>query len=125
MAAKQRNKRKISEGVAHIKATFNNVILGISDPKGDILYQSSAGRVGFKGSRKGTPYAGQLVAEEAAKFVIDNFHMKRVAIEVSGPGASRDSAIRALKGAGLEVIRLTDKTRLPHNGCRPRKKRRV
>ena len=125
MSRKQRSKRKIGEGIAHIKATFNNILIGVSDPKGHIVYQSSAGRMGFKGSRKGTPYAGQLVAEDAAKYVMDNFQMRRIAIEVSGPGASRDSAIRALKATGLEVIRLTDKTPLPHNGCRPRKKRRV
>ncbi|MCH9769909.1 MAG: 30S ribosomal protein S11 [Gammaproteobacteria bacterium] len=125
MTRKQRGKRKISEGIAHIRSSFNNIVMGISDSKGDMLYQCSAGRVGFKGSRKGTPYAGQLVAEDAAKYVMENFDMRRIAVEVSGPGASRDSAIRALRNTGLDVIRLTDKTRLPHNGCRPRKKRRV
>lgn len=125
MASKQRSKIKVSEGIAHIQASFNNTLISISNPAGDILCQSSAGRVGFKGSRKGTPYAAQLASEQVARNAIDNFAMKRIAVEVSGPGAGRDPAIRALRGAGLEVTSLTDKTRLPHNGCRPRKKRRV
>lgn len=125
MATKTKAKRKISEGVAHIKATFNNTLISISTPAGDVLCQTSAGSSGFKGSRKGTPFAAQLAAEAAAKKAVDEYSLRRVAVEVSGPGAGRDSAIRALRGAGLEVIRLIDKTRLPHNGCRPRKKRRV
>ena len=125
MATKTKAKRKISEGVAHINATFNNTLISISTPSGDVLCQASAGSSGFKGSRKGTPFAAQLAAESAAKKAIDEYALRRVAVEVSGPGAGRDSAIRALRGAGLEVIRLIDKTPLPHNGCRPRKKRRV
>lgn len=125
MATKAKAKRKISEGVAHIKATFNNTLISISTPSGDVICQGTAGRSGFKGARKGTPFAAQLAAEAVAKKAVDEFSLRRVVVEVSGPGAGRDSAIRALRGAGLEVIRLVDRTRLPHNGCRPRKKRRV
>lgn len=125
MAGKKTAKRKLSEGVAHIQATFNNTLVSISTPSGDVIAQSSAGRAGFKGSRKGTPFAAQLAAEAVARKSIDEFGLRRVVVEVSGPGAGRDSAIRALRTAGLDVIRLVDRTRLPHNGCRPRKKRRV
>ena len=124
-AAKKKVKRKISEGVAHIQATFNNTMVSISSPSGDVLCQGSAGRSGFKGSRKGTPFAAQLAAETVAKKAIEEFSLRRVVINVSGPGAGRDSAVRALRNSGLEIIRLVDTTRLPHNGCRPRKKRRV
>ncbi len=125
MASKNRGKRKISEGVAHIKATFNNTIITISDLSGNVLCQHSAGQAGFKGSRKGTPYAAQLAAEAAVQSAKENYDLRRVVVEVSGPGAGRDSAIRAVHSSGLEVIKLRDKTRLPHNGCRPRKRRRV
>jgi small subunit ribosomal protein S11 len=124
-AVKKKTKRKISEGVAHIQATFNNTMVSISTPSGDVLCQGSAGRSGFKGSRKGTPFAAQLAAETVAKKAIDEFSLRRVVINVSGPGAGRDSAVRALRNSGLEIIRLVDTTCLPHNGCRPRKKRRV
>lgn len=122
---KKKVKRKLSEGVAHIQASFNNTMVSITTPSGDILCQGSAGRSGFKGSRKGTPFAAQLAAETAAKKVIEEFSLKRVVVNVSGPGAGRDSAVRALRNSGLEIIRLVDMTPLPHNGCRPRKKRRV
>ena len=125
MAAKSKTKRKISEGVAHIKATFNNTIISITTPSGDVLCQSSAGASGFKGSRKGTPFAAQLAAEATAKKASDEYGVRRVVINVSGPGAGRDSAIRAIRNSGIDVIRLVDRTRLPHNGCRPKKKRRV
>lgn len=125
MAIKQRSKRKITEGTASIYASFNNTVVTISNPSGDVLCQSSAGRCGFKGSRKGTPYAAQLAAEMVAKTAKENFEMKRVAVKVSGPGAGRDSAIRALHNCGLDITSLTDVTAIPHNGCRPRKKRRV
>ena len=125
MAQKQRVKKKFSEGIATINATFNNTVITISSPVGDVLTQNSAGRCGFKGSRKGTPYAAQLAADAAAKDVIDRYDMKRIMIRVKGPGAGRDSAIRAINNAGLDVTRLEDVTPLPHNGCRPRKKRRV
>ncbi len=123
--AKARIKRKISEGIAHINATFNNTLITISSKAGDVLCQNSAGANGFKGSRKGTPYAAQLAADAAAKKAIDDYGLREVEINVSGPGAGRDSAIRAFKSAGLTITRLTDCTPLPHNGCRPRKKRRV
>ena len=122
---KKKVKRKISEGVAHIQASFNNTMVSISTPSGDVLCQGSAGRSGFKGSRKGTPFAAQLAAETVAKKAIEEFSLRRVVINVSGPGAGRDSAVRALRNSGLEIIRLVDMTPLPHNGCRPRKKRRV
>ena len=125
MAAKSKTKRKISEGIAHIQATFNNTIISITTPSGDVLCQSSAGASGFKGSRKGTPFAAQLAAEATAKKAADEYGLRRVVVNVSGPGAGRDSAIRAIRNSGIDVIRLVDKTRLPHNGCRPRKKRRV
>ena|SRR3990167_5806356 len=121
----KRRFRKVTEGIAHVQATFNNTKISISDPQGNVLCFRSAGASGFKGSRKGTPYAAQLPAEELGKIVIENFGMKRVAIQVRGPGAGRDSAIRGLRSAGLEITSLEDRTRLPHNGCRPRKKRRV
>ena len=123
--SKKKVKRKISEGVAHVQASFNNTMIAITTPSGDILCQGSAGRSGFKGSRKGTPFAAQLAAEVVAKKAIDEFSLRRVVVNVSGPGAGRDSAVRALRNSGLEVIRLVDTTPLPHNGCRPRKKRRV
>lgn len=124
-AAKKKSKRKISEGVVHVQASFNNTMVSITTPSGDVLCQGSAGRSGFKGSRKGTPFAAQLAAETVAKKAIEEFALKRVVIHVSGPGAGRDSAVRALRNSGLEIIRLVDRTCLPHNGCRPRKKRRV
>lgn len=124
-AVKKKAKRKISEGVAHVCASFNNTMISITTPSGDVLCQGSAGRSGFKGSRKGTPFAAQLAAETVAKKAIDEFALRRVVINVSGPGAGRDSAVRALRNAGLEIIRLVDTTGIPHNGCRPRKKRRV
>jgi small subunit ribosomal protein S11 len=124
-SSKKKSKRKISEGIAHILASFNNTMVSITTPSGDVLCQGSAGRSGFKGSRKGTPFAAQLAAEAVAKKAIEEFALRRVVIHVSGPGAGRDSAVRALRNSGLEVIRLVDTTGLPHNGCRPRKKRRV
>ena len=123
--AKKKAKRKISEGIAYIQASFNNTMIAITTPSGDILCQGSAGRSGFKGSRKGTPFAAQLAAEVVAKKAIEEFALRRVVVNVSGPGAGRDSAVRALRNSGLELIRLVDTTPLPHNGCRPRKKRRV
>ncbi|MDP1573340.1 MAG: 30S ribosomal protein S11 [Coxiellaceae bacterium] len=124
-SVKKKAKRKISEGVAHVCASFNNTMISITTPSGDVLCQGSAGRSGFKGSRKGTPFAAQLAAETVAKKAIEEFSLRRVVINVSGPGAGRDSAVRAMRNAGLEIIRLVDTTGIPHNGCRPRKKRRV
>lgn len=124
-APKKKAKKKISEGIAHVQASFNNTVVTICTPSGDVLCQGSGGRSGFKGSRKGTPFAAQTAAEAVSKKAIEEYALKRVVVEVSGPGAGRDSAIRAMRASGLEVVRLVDKTPLPHNGCRPRKKRRV
>lgn len=121
----KRRYRKVTEGVAHVQATFNNTKVSVSDPQGNILCFRTAGTCGFKGSRKGTPYGAQLASEELARTAKENFDMRRVAVKVRGPGAGRDSAIRGLRSGGLEIISLEDKTRLPHNGCRARKKRRV
>lgn len=117
--------RKVTEGIAHIRATFNNTMISVSDPQGNVLCFRSAGSSGFKGSRKGTPYGAQLASEEVGRMAHENFDMRRIAVRVKGPGAGRDSAIRGLRSAGLEIINLQDCTSLPHNGCRPRKKRRV
>lgn len=117
--------RKVTEGIAHIRATFNNTMVSVSDPQGNVLCFRSAGGSGFKGSRKGTPYGAQLASEEVGRVAREHFDMRRIAVRVKGPGAGRDSAIRGLRSAGLEVINLQDCTSLPHNGCRPRKKRRV
>lgn len=122
--AKKRH-RKVTEGIAHIQATFNNTKISISDPQGNVLAFKSAGGSGFKGSRKGTPYGAQLASEALARMVKENFGLRRVAVKAKGPGAGRDSAIRGLRTGGLEIFRLEDITPLPHNGCRPRKKRRV
>lgn len=121
----KRGKRKVTEGVVYIYATFNNTIVTISNSSGDVICNSSAGRCGFKGSRKGTPYAAQLAAETAIKIAMENYDFKRADVHVCGPGAGRDSALRALHSAGLEIKSLTDTTPIPHNGCRPPKKRRV
>lgn len=123
--ASVKKSRKVTEGVAHIKATFNNTIIMITDTQGNALVTESAGANGYKGSRKGTPYAAQVAASNAGKKAVDKCVMKRISVKVNGPGAGRESAIRGLRSAGLEVIRLEDVTPLPHNGCRPRKKRRV
>ncbi len=121
----KRIKRKFSKGAIHIRTTFNNTIISGTTPSGDLLKQSSAGLCGFKGSRRGTPFAAQMAAEAVAKGMMEEFDTKQVVVYVSGPGAGRDSAIRSLYNSGLEVLSLTDKTGIPHNGCRPRKRRRV
>ncbi len=120
----KKEKRNVTFGTAHIQATFNNTIISITDPNGDVITWSSAGNLGFKGSRKGTPYAAQIAASAVAKKAID-LGMKQVDIFVKGPGAGRESAIRALQAAGLEINLIKDVTPVPHNGCRPPKKRRV
>ena len=123
-----RNKKKVSKnvesGVAHIKSTFNNTIVTITDMNGSALSWASAGGVGFRGSRKSTPFAAQSAAETAAKVAIEH-GMKTVEVYVKGPGAGRESAIRALQATGLEVTLIKDVTPIPHNGCRPPKRRRV
>lgn len=120
----KKEKRNISYGIAHIQATFNNTIVTIADLNGDVLTWSSAGNLGFKGSRKGTPYAAQMAASAAAKKALEA-GMKQIDIYVKGPGAGRESAIRALQAAGLEINLIKDVTPVPHNGCRPPKRRRV
>lgn len=130
MAGKKvvRNKRKVSKnieaGVAHIRSTFNNTIVTISDTTGAVLSWASAGGMGFRGSRKSTPFAAQMAAETAAKAAMEH-GLKRIEVSVKGPGAGREAAIRALQAAGLEVESIKDVTPIPHNGCRPPKRRRV
>lgn len=130
MAGKKvvRNKRKVSKnieaGVAHIRSTFNNTIVTISGTTGAVLSWASAGGMGFRGSRKSTPFAAQMAAETAAKAAMEH-GLKRIEVFVKGPGAGREAAIRALQAAGLEVESIKDVTPIPHNGCRPPKRRRV
>ncbi len=120
----KRDKKGITNGAAYIQATFNNTIVTITDPTGGVITWSSAGNLGFKGSRKSTPYAAQIAAEAAAKKAID-IGMRQVDVYVKGPGAGRESAIRALQAAGLDINLIKDVTPVPHNGCRPPKRRRV
>ncbi len=121
---KKKEKRIVPHGVAHIKATFNNTLITISDPEGNVVSWSSAGRIGFKGSRKGTPFAAQVAGQNAAQHARD-VGMRTIDVQVNGPGGGRESAIRALGAAGLSVKSIRDVTPIPHNGCRPRKRRRV
>jgi small subunit ribosomal protein S11 len=121
---RRRVKRSVPEGVAHIHATFNNTLVTITDPQGMVVAWSSAGAVGFKGSRKGTPFAAQMAADAAARKAAD-VGMRTVTVFVKGPGGGRESAVRALQGAGLNVSSIKDVTPIPHNGCRPPKRRRV
>ena len=121
---RKKEKRIVPHGVAHIKATFNNTVITISDPEGNVLTWSSAGRIGFKGSRKGTPFAAQVAGKNAGGLAKD-LGMRSVDVEVKGPGAGRESAIRALAATGIEVKSIRDVTPIPHNGCRPPKRRRV
>lgn len=121
---KRKQRRNVSRGIAHIKATFNNTIVTITDPSGDVLCYASAGGVGFKGSRKSTPFAAQRAAEEVANKA-SKFGVKEIEVKVKGPGAGRESAITALQASGLNIKAIEDVTPLPHNGCRPPKKRRV
>lgn len=121
---KRREKKNIDRGVVHIKSTFNNTMITITDVKGNALSWASSGGVGFKGSRKSTPFAAQLAAEKAAKEAMEH-GLKEVEVMVKGPGAGREAAIRSLQAAGLEVNLIKDVTPIPHNGCRPPKRRRV
>lgn len=122
---KRKKDRKVSvNGVAHVKATFNNTIVSIADAEGQIVGWASAGKVGFKGSRKSTPFAAQQAAEDAAKQVLAQ-GMRKVEVMVKGPGAGREAAIRSLSAAGLQILAIRDVTPIPHNGCRPPKRRRV
>ena len=122
--SKKKVKKNVPQGVAHIQATFNNTLILIADQDGNAVAWSSSGSKGFKGSRKGTPFAAQIAAQDAAQKARDN-GMKRIEIRVKGPGSGRESAIRALQAAGLDVIAIRDVTPIPHNGCRPPKRRRV
>ncbi|MDR1268560.1 MAG: 30S ribosomal protein S11 [Planctomycetaceae bacterium] len=121
---KRKVKRIVAAGIAHIKATFNNTTVTITDSKGDALCWSTAGTCNFKGSRKSTPFAGQMAAQQAAEKAM-KFGMKEIEVKVNGPGSGRESAITALQQAGLTVKSIEDVTPLPHNGCRPKKRRRV
>ena len=121
---KRRERKNVEKGVAHIRSTFNNTIVTISDMQGNVISWGTAGAMGFKGSKTSTPYAAQTAAEHAAKLAVDN-GMKTVEVLVRGPGAGRESAIRALATAGLEITMIKDVTPIPHNGCRPPKRRRV
>ena len=117
-------KKNVPSGVAHIQSTFNNTIVTIADTRGDVISWASAGSSGFKGAKKGTPFAAQTAADSAARRAIEN-GMRQIEVMVSGPGAGRETAIRALQGAGLEITLIRDVTPIPHNGCRPPKRRRV
>ena len=121
---KPKEKKNIAQGVVHIQSTFNNTLVTISDVKGDVISWSSAGAIGFKGTKKGTPFAAQVAAQNVARKAMDA-GMRRVDVFVKGPGSGRETAIRALQSAGLEIGNIRDMTALPHNGCRPRKRRRV
>ena len=121
---KPKEKKNIAQGIVHIQSTFNNTIVSIADTRGDLISWASAGSVGFKGSRKGTPFAAQLAAENAARKAQDH-GLRRVDVHVKGPGAGRETAIRALQAVGVEVNVIKDVTPIPHNGCRPPKRRRV
>ncbi len=122
--AKKRDRKASVNGVAHVQASFNNTIVTITDMDGAVLTWASAGKVGFKGSRKSTPFAAQVAAESSAREAL-NMGMKRVEVWVKGPGAGREAAIRSLQAAGLEISAIKDVTPIPHNGCRPPKRRRV
>ena len=121
---RKRERKNVTYGVAHIQSSFNNTIVSITDQEGNVLAWASAGNVGFKGSRKSTPYAAQQAAEKAGKAAIEH-GLRRAEVQVKGPGSGRETAIRSLQAAGLEIASIQDCTPIPHNGCRPRKRRRV
>ena len=121
---KRRERKNITSGVAHVNASFNNTMITITDAQGNAISWSSAGTMGFKGSRKSTPYAAQMAAEDAAKKAMEH-GLKTIEVNVAGPGSGRESALRALQAAGLTVTTIRDVTSIPHNGCRPPKRRRV
>ncbi|HRX86771.1 MAG TPA: 30S ribosomal protein S11 [Phycisphaerae bacterium] len=123
-AGKKRTRRNVTRGVAHIKATFNNTLVTITDTNGEVLCWASAGTVGFKGTRKSTPFAAQRAAERCA-YAAKKFGMAEVEVRVKGPGSGRESAVTALQAAGIRISSIEDATPLPHNGCRPAKRRRV
>jgi small subunit ribosomal protein S11 len=121
---KKRERREVRVGIAHVQATFNNTVVSITDKMGNLVSWSSAGSVGFKGSRKSTPFAAQVAAENAARKAMD-VGLKQLEVYVKGPGAGREAAIRSLQAVGLEITAIRDVTPIPHNGCRPPKRRRV
>ena len=121
---RRRERKMVPRGQAHVQASFNNTIVTLTDPTGNVLSWGSAGAAGFKGSRKSTPYAAQITADGAAKRAMEH-GLRHVDVFVKGPGSGREAAIRALQGAGLQVTSITDVTPIPHNGCRPPKRRRV
>lgn len=123
-SSSRKQKRNVPSGVAHIQSTFNNTIVTITDTNGEVISWASAGSSGFKGAKKGTPFAAQTASESAARRATDQ-GMRQIEVMVSGPGAGRETAIRALQGAGLEITLIRDVTPIPHNGCRPPKRRRV
>lgn len=122
--ARRRTKRVDANGVAHVNASFNNTIVTLTDREGEVISWSSTGKVGFKGSKKSTPYAAQMAAADAAKVAM-TMGLRRVEVWVKGPGVGREAAVRSLQGAGLEISAIKDVTPIPHNGCRPPKRRRV
>jgi len=122
--ARKKEKKNVVVGIAHVAATFNNTIISIADTQGNVVSWSSAGMMGFKGSRKSTPYAAQVAAEDAGRKAVEH-GMRTLEVEVSGPGSGRESALRALQAVGLIVTSIRDVTPIPHNGCRPPKRRRV
>lgn len=121
----KKEKRNVPSGIAYIQTTFNNTIITITDLNGNVLSWASAGTKGFKGAKKSTPYAAQIIAGEAARKAVDLYHLHEVDVRVKGPGAGREAAIRALNSNGLRIRSIKDITPIPHNGCRPRKRRRV
>ncbi|MFP4497291.1 MAG: 30S ribosomal protein S11 [Vulcanimicrobiota bacterium] len=121
---RKREKKNVPKGVAHIQSTFNNTIVTVTDPRGNTLAWASAGGLGFKGSKKSTPFAAQMAAENVARKV-QEYGVRSVEVYVKGPGSGREAAIRSLQAAGLEISLIKDVTPIPHNGCRPRKRRRV
>ncbi len=121
---RRRERKNVAYGIAHIKSSFNNTIISITDPEGNVLAWSSAGNVGFKGSRKSTPFAAQMAAEACAKRAMEH-GVRKVDVLLRGPGSGRDTAHRALANSGIEVASIKDVTPIPHNGCRPKKRRRV
>ncbi len=124
MAKTKKVKRSVSKGIAHIKSTFNNTMISITDPAGNVIAWASAGGQGFKGSRKGTPFAAQVAAEAVAKKAMDS-GVRTVDVLLNGPGSGREAALRSLQSAGFSISLIRDVTPLPHNGCRPPKRRRV
>ena len=125
MAVNKKKKKHIAKGVAYIKSTFNNTIVSIADEDGNVLAWKSTGGVGFKNSKKSTPFAAQLAAESVGRDVIDQFGMEQIDVFIKGPGSGRETAVRALQSCGLNVVSIQDRTAMPHNGCRPKKRRRV